>query len=64
MSKRRGEKMPLVDHVREFRNRLIKSVLAIVSMAIVGWVFYQEIVRLLTLPFCDIGTSSEPTTNQ
>ena len=64
MSKRRGEKMPLVDHVREFRNRLIKSVFAIVSMAIVGWVFYQEIVRLLTLPFCDIGTSSEPTTKQ
>lgn len=64
MSKRRGEKMPLVDHVREFRNRLIKSVFAIVSMAIVGWVFYQEIVRLLTLPFCDIGTSNEPTTNQ
>jgi len=55
MSKRRGEKMPLLDHIKEFRNRLIKSVLAIIIAASIGWIFYQEIVRLLTLPFCDLG---------
>jgi sec-independent protein translocase protein TatC len=64
MSKRRGEKMPLLDHIREFRNRLIKSVAAIIIAAAVGWFFYQQIVRLLTLPFCDLGNSSTPTNNE
>jgi sec-independent protein translocase protein TatC len=60
MSKRRGGKMPLLDHLREFRNRLMKSLLGIVVAAIVGWYFYQLIIRLLTLPFCDLGTDSLP----
>ncbi|MEY3756380.1 MAG: hypothetical protein RL356_652, partial [Actinomycetota bacterium] len=54
MSKRRGEKMPLLDHMREFRDRLIKSSIAVVVGASIGWIFYQKIIRLLTLPFCDL----------
>jgi sec-independent protein translocase protein TatC len=64
MSKRRGDKMPLLDHIREFRNRLIKSVTAIIFAAAFGWFFYQPIVRLLTLPFCDLGSSSTPTNDE
>jgi sec-independent protein translocase protein TatC len=64
MSKRRGDKMPLLDHIREFRSRLIKSVVAIFFAAAAGWFFYQDIVRLLTLPFCDLGNSSTPTKNE
>jgi hypothetical protein len=30
MSNRRGGKMPLLDHIREFRSRLIKSSFAVV----------------------------------
>jgi len=60
MRKKRGDKMPLLDHIYEFRNRLIKSVFGILLAAIIGWVFYQEIIRLLTLPFCDLGSSSFP----
>lgn len=58
MSKRRGEKMPLLDHMREFRDRLIKSSIAVVVGASIGWIFYQKIIRLLTLPFCDLGSSA------
>lgn len=61
MRKKRGEKMPLLDHIREFRNRLLKSLVAILLMAVAGWVFYQDIIRILTLPFCDLGESSAPT---
>jgi sec-independent protein translocase protein TatC len=61
VSKQRGGKMPLLDHLREFRNRLMKALLGIVLAAIVGWYFYQSIIRLLTLPFCDLGTNSAPT---
>ncbi|MDA3030647.1 MAG: twin-arginine translocase subunit TatC [Actinomycetota bacterium] len=60
MSNRRGGKMPLLDHIREFRNRLIRSSLAVVIAAIIGWVFYQPIIRLLTLPFCELGSSATP----
>jgi sec-independent protein translocase protein TatC len=58
--KKRGDKMPLLDHVREFRDRLIKSVIAVLLAASLGWVFYQEIIRLLTLPFCDLGDATAP----
>ena len=61
MRKKRGEKMPLLDHIREFRNRLLKSLVAILLVAVAGWVFYQDIIRMLTLPFCDLGQSSAPT---
>ena len=60
MSKRRGDKMPLLDHVLEFRDRLIRSSIAVLLGSIGGWVFYQEIIRLLTLPFCDLGSTTSP----
>jgi sec-independent protein translocase protein TatC len=60
MSKRRGDKMPLLDHVREFRDRLIRSSIAVLLGSIGGWFFYQEIIRLLTLPFCDLGSTTSP----
>jgi sec-independent protein translocase protein TatC len=61
MGKPQGDRMPLLDHIREFRDRLIKSVIGILAASIVGWIFYQEIIRLLTLPFCDLGEAVTPT---
>ena len=49
MSKQRGGKMPLLDHLREFRNRLMKSLLGIVLAAVVGWYFYQSIINIAVL---------------
>jgi sec-independent protein translocase protein TatC len=43
--------MPLVEHLRELRNRLIKSVLAIFAGAVIGWIFYEQLFTLLTEPF-------------
>ena len=60
MSKRRGDKMPLLDHIREFRDRLIRSSFAVLIGSIFGWLYYQKIIRVLTLPFCDIGKLSLP----
>lgn len=53
--------MPLLEHLHEFRDRMIKSFFGILLGASVGWFFYQRIIRLLTLPFCDLGNSSSPT---
>ncbi|MFE9249299.1 twin-arginine translocase subunit TatC [Streptomyces sp. NPDC007088] len=43
-------RMPLVDHLRELRNRLAKAVLAIVAVAILAAFFYTDIIDFLTGP--------------
>ncbi|MEU0336340.1 twin-arginine translocase subunit TatC [Streptomyces sp. NPDC006193] len=43
-------RMPLVDHLRELRNRLAKGVLAILVVTIVAAFFYRDIVDFITEP--------------
>lgn len=44
--------MPLMDHLRELRNRVVKVALAVLLGAIVGWVFYDRIWNFMQVPFC------------
>lgn len=46
-----GGRMALVDHLRELRNRLFKSVVAILVGLVVGWIFYDRLFDLLQDPF-------------
>ncbi|MFJ3979964.1 twin-arginine translocase subunit TatC [Streptomyces sp. NPDC090021] len=46
-------RMPLVEHLRELRNRLLKSVLAILVITIVAAFFYREIINFLLKPMLD-----------
>jgi len=46
--------MPLLDHLREFRSRIIKAAGIIFLFAILGWVFYGEIIDTLSAPVCDL----------
>lgn len=43
-------RMPLAEHLRELRNRLMKSVLAILAVTVVGLVYYKQIADFLTEP--------------
>ncbi|WP_432589089.1 twin-arginine translocase subunit TatC [Streptomyces sp. HD1123-B1] len=43
-------RMPLSDHLRELRNRLVKSLLAICVITIVAMFFYKDIVDFLMTP--------------
>ncbi len=54
MGKVRGRSMPLVDHLREFRNRFLKSLLSVSLLSILGWIYYQPIINELARPFCDL----------
>jgi sec-independent protein translocase protein TatC len=47
-------RMPLMEHIRELRSRLIKAGLAILVGGIVGFVFYRNIVGVLEHPICNI----------
>ncbi len=49
--------MPLIDHLREFRSRVVKSATVIALASIIGWFFYNEIITKLAEPVCDLKTA-------
>jgi len=46
--------MPLMEHLRELRNRLIKAVLGIILGMVIGWFLYARAFSFITEPFCRI----------
>jgi sec-independent protein translocase protein TatC len=46
--------MPLMEHIRELRTRLIKAALAMLVAGIVGFIYYRNIVHVLEAPICNI----------
>ncbi|HKC29057.1 MAG TPA: twin-arginine translocase subunit TatC, partial [Jatrophihabitans sp.] len=47
-------RMPVLDHLRELRRRVIIIVLIVAAGAIVGWVFYGSILAFLKHPYCSV----------
>lgn len=47
-------KMPLLDHLIELRNRLIKSVIAVVLLFFVCYAFHQQIYAFLVHPLANV----------
>ena len=45
-------RMPLMDHMRELRNRVVKMALALVAGMIVGFVFFNQAWRVIERPLC------------
>jgi sec-independent protein translocase protein TatC len=45
-------RMPLFDHLRELRNRIVKMALALVAGMIVGFVFFEPAWRVIERPLC------------
>lgn len=48
-------RMPLVEHLRELRVRLVKSVLAIVLASLLAAIFYRDLFNLVTDPFYQVA---------
>lgn len=55
--------MPLLEHLREFRKRVVRSAAAIILAAIIGWFFYNEIITKLAEPVCDLALAQETGSN-
>ncbi len=53
--------MPLVEHLRELRNRLAKAVLAIVVVSVVAAFYSEQLMQFLAdpVPKCDDLTNSD-----
>ncbi len=49
--------MPLMDHLRELRRRLIIIVLVICLGAIAGWLLYNPLMAFLQHPYCQVNES-------
>lgn len=47
-------RMPLLEHLREFRKRVVRASIFILVFSIVGWIFYNQIITTLSEPVCDL----------
>ncbi|HNQ06382.1 MAG TPA: twin-arginine translocase subunit TatC [Tetrasphaera sp.] len=47
--------MPLIEHLIEFRNRVVKSALAMVVFSIVGWFTFDFVYAHLTAPITEVA---------
>lgn len=56
--------MPLVEHLRELRNRLLKAVVAIIVIAIVAAFFYTDIIGFLIKPVLESVGCAGPSGRQ
>src|ERR1700739_4894085 len=45
-------RMPLFDHLRELRNRVVKAALALIAGMVVGFVFFAPVWRFIERPLC------------
>ena len=48
-------RMPLIEHVREFRKRIVRATFFIVIASGIGWYFYNTIITTLARPVCDLA---------
>ena len=52
-------RMPLLDHLRELRKRVLRSAIAVLIAFGGGWYFYNPIIRTLAKPVCDLKAAQE-----
>jgi sec-independent protein translocase protein TatC len=45
-------RMPLIEHIRELRNRVIKIALALIIGMVVGWFLYPHVWHFIEAPYC------------
>ena len=55
--------MPVLDHLRELRHRLIIIILLIIAGGVAGWFLYGDILDILKHPYCQVPAKyrAEPT---
>lgn len=46
-------RMPLMEHLKELRNRVVKIAIAVIAGAIVSWAFYNQIWHFIERPYCE-----------
>ena len=47
-------RMPLIDHIRELRNRVVKMALGLIAGMIVGFIFFNPVWHFIERPLCSV----------
>lgn len=55
----RSAAMPLTDHLRELRNRLVKSGIAIAIGMVIGWIYYPQLFAWVSAPFESVVANAQ-----
>ncbi len=48
--------MPLIEHIRELRSRLLKALAGLAVGMAVGWIFFNPVWHFIEQPYCRIST--------
>ena len=59
MARKDRSTMPLLDHLRELRTRVIRSALFIFLFSAIGWIQYNPMIGRLSSPVCDLKAAQE-----
>ena len=59
MSAQEGGRMPLLDHFRDLRKRVVRAAAAILVTSGIGWFFYTNIINTLAAPVCDLKAAKK-----
>lgn len=63
MAARERGTMPLLDHLRELRKRIIRAAFFILIFSILGFVYYNQIITTLAEPVCDLKRAQSSGSN-
>ncbi len=47
-------RMPLLEHLRELRNRVVKVAIAVAVGSVIGWIVYNPVWNFISAPYCKI----------
>ena len=63
MAARERGTMPLLDHLRELRKRIMRAAFFIFIFSILGFVYYDQIITTLAEPVCDLKLTQSSGSN-
>ncbi len=63
MAARERGTMPLLDHLRELRKRIMRAAFFIFIFSILGFVYYDQIITTLAEPVCDLRLAQSSGSN-
>lgn len=52
-------RMPLIEHLRELRKRVLRSAIAVLLVFVGGWYLYNPIITTLAKPVCDLKAAQQ-----
>jgi len=59
MASNKDARMPILDHLRELRKRVVRASVAILLASGFGWYFYNPIITKLAKPVCDLSAAQK-----